>query len=400
MHEESSEASSEESSDAALSPPGPTPPGPSRGHRIAAIALSVVGVLIVAVVIAGFFIHLPYVIISPGSATPLDDSVVTIEGAPTYGHEGNVLFLTVRVTPHDPNLWRWVVASLDPDKEVVKRESVIGCLSDDDNASFNTLLMSQSQDDATKVALERLGYTVTASSPVVTVTTVCPDSPAFGALHSGDAIVAVDGQPVTANSSIADLLATHAPGDGVPVTVNRGGVDVTVAATTGRRVVTPAGAQSGDAGSETECLPARGQDAGTPCFGIVVQQFVRYDFPIEVNFDIQRVGGPSAGLAFTLAIIDDLTPGDITGGKRVAVTGAIAADGSVLPVGGVEQKAITARHNQVDLMLVPRSELAEARKGANGLRVVGVDTIDEALAALQKAGGAGVPPPTSTAARS
>ncbi|MET0627657.1 MAG: PDZ domain-containing protein, partial [Acidimicrobiia bacterium] len=387
MHEESTDESSEEPSDAAVSPPGPRPPGPSRGRRIAAIALSAIGVLIVVVVVAGFFIHLPYVIISPGSATPLDDSVVTIEGAPTYGHEGNVLFLTVRVTPHDPNLWKYLVAKLDPDKEVVKRENVLGCLSDNDNAAFNTLLMSQSQDDATKVALERLGYTVTASSPVVTVTTVCPDSPAFGALHSGDAIVAVDGQPVTANSSIADLLAIHAPGDAVPVTVNRGGADVTIAATTGRRVVTPAsGAESGGAGSETECVPTRGQPTGTPCFGIVVQQFVRYEFPIDVNFDIQRVGGPSAGLAFTLAIIDDLTPGDITGGKRVAVTGAIAADGSVLPVGGVEQKAITARHNDVDLMLVPRSELAAARKGANGLRVVGVDTFDEALAALQKAG--------------
>jgi PDZ domain-containing protein len=133
---------------------------------------------------------------------------------------------------------------------------------------------------------------------------------------------------------------------------------------------------------------------------MVVQSFVQYDFPIEVNFDLARVGGPSAGLAFTLAIIDDLTPGDLTGGKRIAVTGAIAADGSVLPVGGVEQKAITARNDDVDLMLVPRAEARQARRGADDLRVVGVRTIDDALAALEAAGGAPVPPPTSTPARS
>jgi PDZ domain-containing secreted protein len=110
--------------------------------------------------------------------------------------------------------------------------------------------------------------------------------------------------------------------------------------------------------------------------------------------------GPSAGLAFTLAIIDDLTPGNLTGGKRVAVTGTITSDGLVGPVGGVEQKAITARHNGVSLMIVPKSELKDARQGAGNIRVVGVDTIDEALAALEKAGGSPVPPASPVAARS
>ena len=101
-----------------------------------------------------------------------------------------------------------------------------------------------------------------------------------------------------------------------------------------------------------------------------------------------------------MAIIDDLTPGNLTGGRRVAVTGTINSDGTVGPVGGVEQKAITARHNDVSLMIVPKDELKDARKGAGNLKVVGVDTIDEALAALQKAGGAPVPPASAVAARS
>jgi PDZ domain-containing protein len=394
MHEEPTEAA----------PPteAPAPPaGPGRAHRVTAWLLSGLGVAVVVVVLAGFFVHLPYAVISPGSASPLDSSVVTIEGAPTYEHDGEVLYLTVRVSGSDPTVWKLVTSWLDPDKEVVERESVVGCLSDTENIAYNTRLMQQSQDDATKVALERLGDAVTASAPEVVITDVsaggvpeagetlqCDDAPATGVLRAGDQIVAIDDQPVTALEDVSRLIDASSPGDVVRVTVVRDGATETLDVTTGGR--------ESDGGP---CLSdARG--SASPCLGIAVQSFVQYDFPIDVDFDLARVGGPSAGLAFTLAIIDDLTPGDLTGGARVAVTGAIASDGSVLPVGGVEQKATTARTNDVDLMIVPRAEVAQARRGAEGLRVVGVDTIDDALAALERAGGAPVPPPTSTPARS
>ena len=147
-------------------------------------------------------------------------------------------------------------------------------------------------------------------------------------------------------------------------------------------------------------MPAQGSTSGTTCLGISTQEFETYQFPINVKINTELVGGPSAGLAFTLAIIDDLTPGSLTGGKRVAVTGTIQADGSVGEVGGVEQKAITARTNGVQLMIVPKAEVADAKRGADGVRVVGVTNVDEALAALQRNGGAEVPPPSTTAARS
>jgi PDZ domain-containing protein len=140
--------------------------------------------------------------------------------------------------------------------------------------------------------------------------------------------------------------------------------------------------------------------SGTTCLGVSSQGFVTYQFPIDVKIDTQRVGGPSAGLAFTLAIIDDLTPGSLTGDERVAVTGTIQPDGTVGEVGGVEQKAITARTNGVQLMIVPKAEVADARRGAGDVRVVGVRNVDEALDALHEAGGAEVPPPSTTAARS
>ena len=134
--------------------------------------------------------------------------------------------------------------------------------------------------------------------------------------------------------------------------------------------------------------------------GISSQEFTTYQFPVNVKINTQLVGGPSAGLAFTLAIIDDMTPGSLTGDRQVAVTGTIAPDGTVGAVGGVEQKAITARTNGVQLMLVPEKEVKAARRGAGDVRVVGVKNIEEALAALQTAGGSEVPPSPTTAARS
>jgi PDZ domain-containing protein len=375
-------------------PPPPELPEqtPGRRHSVLAWVLSGLGVLVAVIVIAGFLIHLPYVIISPGSATPLDASVVQINGARTYPHDGNVLFLTVRVSTRDPNVWRVVTSWLDPDRDVEKRSDVVGCLSDAQNQAFNTELMDQSQNDAKYVALTRLGYAVQADPVQIRVVEVCQGAPAYGQVEPGDRVLAVDGQDITESRQVASLVQGHRPGDDVHITVDRNGTTRTATVVAGRVV----GAGTNDA----KCVPARGSASGTTCLGVTSQEFTTYQFPINVKINTQLVGGPSAGLAFTLAIIDDLTPGSLTGGKRVAVTGTIQADGSVGAVGGVEQKAITARTNGVQLMIVPKSEVADARRGADGVRVVGVGNVDEALAALQRNGGAEVPPPSTTAARS
>ena len=106
----------------------------------------------------------------------------------------------------------------------------------------------------------------------------------------------------------------------------------------------------------------------------------KFDYPVDVKIDTGRVGGPSAGLAFTLTIIDELTPGDLTGGRPVAVTGTIEPDGRVGPIGGVAQKAVAAKDAGARLFIVPGDELRDAREHADGMKVVGVATLDEALA--------------------
>jgi PDZ domain-containing protein len=377
-------------------PPELPPPVRSRKHTVLAVVLSSLGALIAVVVVAGFLIHLPYVIISPGSATPLDSQVVQIDGAQTYPDDsGNILFLTVRVSTSEPNVWRVVTSWLDPDQAVEDRDSVQGCLTDAENQQFNSDLMDQSQNDAKYVALTRLGYAVPVDPVQIRVVEVCRDAPAHGVLETGDQVLAVDGADVADVQQIGQKVQSHEPGDQISVTFDRNGVTHTESITAGKVHTEGSGTSA-----VQSCVPAAGTTTGTACVGVSSQEFVTYQFPIDVKINTQLVGGPSAGLAFTLAIIDDLTPGSLTGGTRVAVTGTIAPDGTVGEVGGVEQKAITARTNGVQLMIVPKKEVADARRGSGDVRVVGVSTIEEALDALQKAGGVAVPPPSTTAARS
>ena len=289
-------------------PPVPAPPppeGPARWRTILAVALSVLGVLLVVAVVAGFLIHLPYVLISPGEATPLDSSVVMISGAPTYESSNNVRFLTVRVSNEDPTAWRVVAAWLNPDVDVEDRSNVVGCLTPEENDIVNRLSMEQSQSDAKYVALTRLGYTVTADAPRVTIVYECAGSPAYGNVKVGDQVVALDGEPVTSSSQLVTLVRAHKPGETLDITVDRDGVAQVAHVVAGRisadgtkcQVVKSAAAKTGS------------EATGGACIGSASQDFITYHFPIDVTINTDRVGGPSAGLAFTLAIIDDLTPG-------------------------------------------------------------------------------------------
>ncbi len=352
-------------------PPTASTGGRRRRRRWPTIVGStVLGLLLVAAVAAAF-IHLPYRIISPGEATPLDERVVSVSGAPTYRHSGNFLYLTVRITPSDPNVYRWLFSQFDDDVTIEGREDFQGCATDAENLRLGTLEMTQSQDTAKAVALRRLGYTVTdEASRIVIVDVVC-NGPSAGILQLGDEIKAIDGHPITDVEQVRPLIVAHEPGDRISVTVDRGGETLDLAVRAGRR-------------------------DGVAYLGIRSGPIVTHHFPVDVNIDTERVSGPSAGLAFTLAIIDELTPGSLTGGRPVAVTGTIGPDGEVGPVGGVRQKAVAASDSGAKLMLVPPDEVKEARAHAGGMKVVSVKTLDEALAALQRNGGEPVTSTTTT----
>ncbi len=360
-------------------PPGPPlpppPPVPSTRRRRPLVAVgTVVGVIVVLVLLAGTLIRLPYVLISPGNAQSVGRGV-EIDGAQTFPHRGQLLLLTVSVSRDRPNAFAVLSGWLDENTDVLPEDEVLQGKSREEDQRLNKLEMADSQMTAKRVALERLGYTVPVTGTGAAVTGVQKGSPADGKLEVGDVITAVDGQPVTLSEQVGPLVRSRPPGQPVTFTVDRNGapVEVVVVTRASRGGICPGSAQVG--------VTTRTRNE-------------KFDFPVDVKIDTGKISGPSAGLAFTLTIIDELTPGDLTAGKKVAVTGTIEPGGGVGPIGGVEQKAVTADEAGARLFLVPMAELKDARSRAGDMKVVGIRTLDDALSELTKFGGeASLPPP-------
>jgi PDZ domain-containing protein len=347
--------------------PGPAGPAPSaRRTRVGLLAAlaALAGVAIVAT-----SIRLPYYAISPGNAVATA-SLVSVEGAPSYRPDGSVYLTTVslqQVTPLQAALG-W----LDPETDVVKEAVVVPRqVGRDGLRQFNLQQMDTSKEQALGVAFEHLGYDVVKGDGAEVVD-VRPGTPADGKLSTGDVVVAVDDQPVARHDQLVRAVAAHHPGDGLRLSV-----------------VAPAG---GEARTVEVTVGAHPADASRAFLGVVLRtRNIRFQFPFDVKIGSDRIGGPSAGLAFTLEVLDLLTPGELTGGRRVAATGTIELDGSVGDVGGVAQKTAAVRAAGIKLFLVPRGEYEEARRRAgSGVRVEAVDNLDDALRVLASVGGNGL----------
>jgi PDZ domain-containing protein len=250
------------------------------------------GLLVVAL-IASFTVYLPYYAYTPGSATDTEH-VIKIKGAEAYPANGEIDYTTVRIKHLTP--WRAFQAWRDPAIDVVSEKAYLGNLTPSANKTFNLQLMSDSKQAAVYVALTRLGYKIPVTGGGAVVREVSPDVPAASVLKEGDVIVAVDGTPVHLDSDLGPILEPHKPGDEVTLTIERptGTADPTVKPTYN---------------TITEKVKLAARDDGTALIGIApgTRDDVKFDFPVNVDIDSGSVGGPSAGLAFTLGVIDALT---------------------------------------------------------------------------------------------
>ncbi len=222
--------------------------------------------------------------------------------------------------------------------------------------------MSRSQLVAITVALESLGRDVEVTPAGVEVTVVVPGAPADGVLQVGDVIVGVNGEDVATRDELLKAFEAVEPGEDVDLVVVRG--DERVELTVGTR--------------EAE------DEAGRAVMGVGVQNSEDFHFPLDIKIDAGGIGGPSAGLAFALDIVDELGDDDISRGRTIVATGELALDGTVHEIGGVEQKAIWAKEAGADIFLVPDGNYEAARNAVDGLTVIPVSTFDEALSALAK----------------
>jgi PDZ domain-containing protein len=352
---------------------------PNHRHRIWAIPLVVIVMLFVGVVLIQNFRTIDFYAVAPGDASSAQQRVEIGPGIDHYSSKGQVLFVTVR-EPQLTALARWV-ADQEDDVEIVEKQRLLGDQTPEENRQENLKLMAYSKDFASFVALKRLGYAVKVSDGGVSIASLCLEStdgktcskeaPSAAVLKDGDIIIAIDGTPINITSDIAPVLAGKKDGDSVSVTVRRGADTVTVDA------------------------PLT-SDSGRVILGIIPDPnppvTTKFELPLDVHIDSGEVGGPSAGLAFTLALLDELTPGDLTGGAKVAATGTISLDGRVGAIGGLPQKAVAVRDAGAKVFMVPDTqsadEIADAKRLTdNELQIVTVSSLDDALKELALLGG-------------
>jgi PDZ domain-containing protein len=221
--------------------------------------------------------------------------------------------------------------------------------------------MSQSQKIAAAVALRYLGYKVDVKTNGVEVTAVFPGTPADGKLVVGDVVVSVNGKAVKTTDDLRRAMGAVKAGARVTYGVRRSGGVQNVSLST----------------IESTDEPRRA------IVGVQIDQSATIDLPLDIRIDTGSIGGPSAGLAFALDIVDELGK-DVDDDKRIVVTGALDLDGHVGAIGGIKQKTIAAHDADANLFLVPDDNAADARRYADGLDVVPVSTFREALSVLTK----------------
>jgi PDZ domain-containing protein len=282
------------------------------------------------------------------------DPLVSVPDENTGSAEGGIYMVDILV--RRASLFERIFPQVYGDAELVPAEVVNPAgLSEQERKQESLSEMSVSQQIAIAVALRRLRYDV---NPLgAEVVRVLPGAPAEGKLEVGDVIVALKGKKVSSPDELIRLMRGHRPGTPVRLKVQRDGRELEVVVGT----------------------RAAGGDEQRAVVGVQIQPEFR--FPVGIRIDARNIGGPSAGLAFALDIVDELGD-DLDRGRRVVVTGTLGLDGSVGEIGGIEQKTVGARLVDADLFLVPDGNAAEARSHAEGLEIVAVSTFAEALTVL------------------
>jgi PDZ domain-containing protein len=237
--------------------------------------------------------------------------------------------------------------------------------------------MTSATSSATVVALRELGYQVKEENLGAQLVEVVPGTPAAAAgLECNDVVIAVNSAAVhTADDFVAAIHAAH-PGQTIQVTVHRAGTGGKL------RTVTLPVTLTG-----TPALGGQPAQPNKPFLGVASMTQTVFVYPFDVTIDVGSIGGPSAGLALTLGLLDVLSAGNLTGGHRIAATGTINLDGTVGDVGGVAQKAVAVRKAGAQVFFVPPDELKDALSQAGSMKVMPVATLQQALNDLKALGG-------------
>jgi len=336
-------------------------------RRISTLLVAIAPIVVFGVLLA--LVTVPYVSLGPGptfnTLGEVDGKeVVDIEGTdvhPTSGH----LNMTTVSQRDNLTLGQALTLWMSGREQLVPRDLVYPPdKTKDEIDEANTQEFKRSEDSAEYAALGYLKY-----APAVTVETVNKDGASAGKLEEGDAIDAVDGVPVTSLDQFQGIMEKTRPGQEITIDF--------------RRKNAPPGVTTIKLGSNPE------KPHGFLGIGVVEAPWA----PFTIDFNLANIGGPSAGLVFSLAVIDKLTTGDLGGDKFVAGTGTINVDGKVGSIGGITHKILAAREAGATVFLVPAENCEEAKSAhEDGMDLVKVENLEQAVDALEAISAGGEAP--------
>ena len=299
-------------------------------------------------------VYLPWYAVGPGPARAVQP-LIRFQDRTRYESQGNFVMTSVRYTRLTG--FDMLLAWLDPDRAIVAR-SVLYPDGEDVQVERDRAIsqMDSSKLDASAVVLKVLeGYPKDHGDGVL-VESVVTGCAADGELFPGDRILSIDGTPTDSYRQASRAIEAAPSGSTLTFDLSVDGDPETV-----DLVREPCG------------------DSAKPLVGVRMIN----SFPFDVQISSGEIGGPSAGLMWALGLYDLLTPGDLTGGRTIAGTGQIAPDGTVIPIGGIEEKLTAAADAGATVFLVPEGNMAAARaSGGHGLELVPVATFDDARSYL------------------
>ena len=347
-----------------------------------ALPLLTLGWVSLIVVIASSLISVRLWELAPGSveqvASRLSFDKKALSQVTRYPAESSVMFVTAyggQLTALDA-----LVGALDPDVDVQTYKERFGESTPGVQQQIGFQSMTSAKQIAEYVAYTRLGLEASfALGAIVVNELVCLETAvalsACKQLGVGDTITALNGELTETLAELAPLMAGKKEGEVVTLTVTPHKTSTSVE----RRVQ----------------LIVSPDEPNRVIIGFVPADTRTVDLPFEVGIDTDQIGGPSAGLAFTLALLDELTPGDLMGGKKVVATGTISEEEVVGSIGALQQKAVAVKAIGADVFIIPASqsdeEIAAARRAVGPkVTVIPVNDLAEALAALEALGGSGL----------
>jgi Lon-like protease len=294
----------------------------------------------------------------PDRAQPVEPLVRVAGHQPTPG-PGGIYYVDIRV--RKATLLEQLFPQARDSGELVPAQAVQSPgQSETQRHQADLRQMSRSQSIAAAVALRVAGYKVVARPIGALVDETAPGLPAAGLIQPTDVIASIDDSPVRTIADLRRLVRSHPVGATLRVAFRRGSE---LRRVTMKSVADP-------------------HQAGEPIIGVAVEQAADIHLPISVKIDAGDVGGPSAGLAFALDVLEELGH-NVDHGHRVAATGEIALDGSIGPIGGIAQKTIGVRRSGIDVFLVPAGDNARvAKRRAGKVRIIPVQSFQQALRAL------------------